>query len=167
MDKVKRVKRKAKAGEYIELVRERHTIDVVGDILRVSSVNEVENYIEVNRDDLPKAKEANTAVTVLIYTHDDYVVLEGYEPRTVPIPLTEQLKNKVSELEEINATLLERVENLDAENADRERLARENKELREQVEELTNHHSEMARIIDGLQTEALTQYERYLMLKGM
>jgi len=100
---VKKVKRKAIVGEYIEIVDPPFSFSKVGDILRVSIATS--DWVTVMKDDHPREINGNTVEWN--YTESDYVVLENYSP------LEPQIKPSLSSFtqEELITELFNRIKN--------------------------------------------------------
>ena len=75
--KVREVKRQAKAGEYIKLVRTPFSFNEVGQILRVDGVTRTCAFVFGRND--PRAYE-DYPDEKWHYKESEYVVLEGYQP---------------------------------------------------------------------------------------
>lgn len=73
-DRVKEVKREAKPGEYIKLIRAPYPFDRVGDILRMGK----EGLYILGKDHPRKTCDADFP---WCYISEHYVVLEGYKPQ--------------------------------------------------------------------------------------
>lgn len=76
---VREVKRRAKAGEYIKLVKIRYTFDELGQILRVDGYNPFQDNVYVCEKNHPYAHKEIRNMN-WHYPDDFYVVLEGYKP---------------------------------------------------------------------------------------
>jgi len=100
---VKKVKRKAIVGEYIEIVDPPFSFSKVGDILRVSIATS--DWVMVMKDDHPREINGNTVEWN--YAESDYVVLENYSP------LEPQIKPSLSSFtqEELITELFNRIKN--------------------------------------------------------
>jgi len=75
--KVKEVKRQAKAGEYIKLTEKSYSFDKVGLILRVDKVNGCALVLQKNH---PTSNTNSHPEFPWAYSKYRYVVLEGYQP---------------------------------------------------------------------------------------
>lgn len=76
---VREVKRRAKVGEYIKLVKIRYSFDELGQILRVDGYNPYFDQVFVRSENHPYAHK-DIHNMKWHYPDDYYVVLEGYKP---------------------------------------------------------------------------------------
>lgn len=83
IDQVREVRRKARVGEYIKLTKKSFTFNEVGDILKVSSVDN--NLVKVLAKDHPRDTDGADYEEDWSYTTDEYVVLERYQPPKITI----------------------------------------------------------------------------------
>lgn len=86
---VREVKRKARKGEYIKLIKTEYSFDKVGDILRVNGRFKFSDMVVVLNEDLPRYNHYSEEMKWL-YKAESYVVLENYKPEEKPTPKTEE-----------------------------------------------------------------------------
>lgn len=90
---IKPVKRAAKAGEYIMLIKESFSFNEIGDVLKVN--HNSGNHVEVLPEDHPERESLCYSFIEVDghwnYAKNDYVVLEGYKPPKKFVPHLEDI----------------------------------------------------------------------------